>query len=197
MGKKKKKRAKRSSKKRQSTRTVQAQPAPALPPGLDQVEQLLQAGRFPQAMEVLRENAQPQHRRFLEQWGRRCMGQQNFDAAVSLFEVVADLFPDDDKAHNALAVAWSMAGFQDQALEEMRRCVELAPDSWRHRLNLGKLYMVREEWEAAKVELEAALGGASAEYRAQIQEYLAFCQQKLDFPIVELGGMGSGAVDRV
>lgn len=187
MGKNKKKR----TKKRQSARAKapKQSPAPNIPKAEpSEISQLFESGQYEAGINLLKANPQPGQRPLLDQWGRRLMKERDFKNAASLFEIVCQLYPQDDKAFNALAVSNSMAGNQEQALEAMKRCTELAPGSWRHHFNLGKLYILREEWEEAKAELNASLDGATGPQLSQIQEYLSICQQKIDFPVVDLDG---------
>lgn len=153
---------------------------------LQRAERLFQANQARQAVESLQGKlkANTEHRAFLERWGRLFMEQRAYDSAVLVFQLVADLFPQDARAHNPLSVALSMAGFQDQALQSMTRCVELAPESWRNRLNLGKLYMLNEDWARAKDTFDALEGEIPPGLMSQVVEMKAFCQEKLDFPIV-------------
>jgi len=150
------------------------------------ISELCEAGKDQEAIKLLKDKAHHQHRYLLEKWGRHFMKEGDFQTAVSLFEIVANLFPEDDKTFNALAVAWSMAGDQEHALSAMKRCVELDPKSNIHHFNLAKLCMLREEWEDAKTELEFCLNRASGQQLFQIKEYVDFCQQKIDFPVVDL-----------
>lgn len=161
---------------------------------LDAISQMLQSGQYEEGLRLLKSAPQPGQRPFLDQWGRQLMKEGDFNIAASLFEIVCQLFPQDDKAFNALAVSRSMAGDQEQALAAMKRCTELAPGSWRHHFNLGKLHMLRKEWEEAKAELNASLDGAFGPQLNQIQEYLAICQQKIDFPVVDLNGTDTFSV---
>ncbi|KMY68994.1 hypothetical protein AAU61_05455 [Desulfocarbo indianensis] len=154
--------------------------------GLQRAERLFQADQARQAVEFLRGKieANPEHRAFLERWGRLFMERRAYDSAVLVFQLVAGLFPQDARAHNPLSVALSMAGFQDEALKAMTRCVELAPESWRNRLNLGKLYMLNEDWARAKDTFDALEGEIPPGLMSQVVEMKDFCQEKLDFPIV-------------
>jgi tetratricopeptide (TPR) repeat protein len=192
-----KKKNKRPKNKKASSRPNPASKSPmtkAQGIDLDAISQLLQSGQYAEGLRLLKATSQPQQRPFLDQWGRKLMKDGDYNTAASLFEIVCQLFPQDDKAFNALAVSNSMAGNQEQALAAMKRCSELAPGSWRHHFNLGKLYMIREEWEEAKTELNASLDGASGPQLSQIQEYFAICQQKIDFPVVDLDGTSNFSV---
>jgi tetratricopeptide (TPR) repeat protein len=190
VGKNKKKQAKK--KQAASPNGSGQNPAPdAHSADLDGISKLFEAGQYAEGIKKLQAKPELQQRSFLEQWGRRFMKTGDFNTAASIFKLVCQLSPHDDKAQNAVAVAHSMAGNQDQALEAMKRCTELAPDSWRHRFNLGKLYMLREEWENARTELQAAMQDASSQSLPQIHEYMGLCQQKIDFPVVDVSGADS------
>ena len=93
----------------------------------------------------------------LNQWGRRFMAQSQFEPAVEVFQCLAGLFPQDHRPHNALAVAFQMAGFSDASLEEMRLTAKLAPEPGVHLLNLAKLHALRGEWQEAHQAMQEAL----------------------------------------
>ena len=91
----------------------------------------------------------------------------SFAQAIAAFERSIDLAPDDPKAWQLLAQAYSGTGKHELAATTLQKAIELAPDEAEQYHNLGMLYQQLQAWPEA----ERAYREALRRNRGQSQSY--------------------------
>ena len=143
-----------------------------------QVQNFLFTGRLDEALEEIQAHlkADQEGGDLLRKWGRELMDRRQFDTAASVHRRLCELFPQDGKAYNALAVSLTMAGKLDEALTAMQKAADINPDSPSNSLNLGKLHMLRGEWSLGLVYLEKVFYQTQGALREEIEKLIDICR---------------------
>ncbi len=146
---------------------------------VQQVQDFLFTGRLDEALAEIKAHvkADPQGAELLRDWGRKLMDRRQFDTAASVHRRLCQLFPQDAKAYNALAVSLTMAGKLDEALQAMQKAADITPDSLSNNLNLGKLHMLRGEWSLALIYLEKVFYQTQGALREETQKLIDICRE--------------------
>ena len=116
------------------------------------------AGKIPESIACLEEllKGQPENKAALERLGRLLSQSKRFEDAERRFRELAQRYPEDPFAHNALAVSLLNLGKGREAAEAAGRAVDLDPNSPVLLANLGKILMVLKDWDRARTCLEKA-----------------------------------------
>jgi tetratricopeptide (TPR) repeat protein len=61
--------------------------------------------------------------------GYRYLGEQKVDAAIAVFEINVERFPDSWNVYDSLGEAYGVKGDTERAIQHYRRSVELNPDN--------------------------------------------------------------------
>ncbi|NNU84662.1 bacteriocin-processing peptidase family protein [Geobacillus sp. BMUD] len=118
----------------------------------------LQEGQHEKAERQLQEIVaeEPLAREALMLLGEQYRETGRVQEAASLWERYADWYPEDEEFHMHLAAAYEAAGFIDQALAAIERCVHAAKDA-RLRYERARYLALLGRFDEAKQELEEAL----------------------------------------
>jgi tetratricopeptide (TPR) repeat protein len=89
--------------------------------------------------------------------GARTMARnQDYATEVAMWESVARIAPDNGRAHQNLGRAYMMAGRPQDALESLKRAVEINPYHAKAHVNLGNLFLMDGQVDRAIPHYEAA-----------------------------------------
>lgn len=119
-------------------------------------------------------------------WGRICMSSQKYDDAANIFQRLVDLHPDVATYLNSLGMALLMGGDEEKAMQNIKQAASMAPDSVIFQSNLGKMFIVREQWAEAIKCFEGILIKGAGEKTNNILEMANHCRERLDLPPVGL-----------
>ena len=97
--------------------------------------------------------------------GLKAMEDRRYDAAVSLFTQAVAANPKDYAAHFNLALAYSLAGNDAQAIPEYKAVLELQPGLYQAQINLGISLLAVKDSAAAIPFLQQAAAQKPSEYR--------------------------------
>jgi tetratricopeptide (TPR) repeat protein len=104
-------------------------------PGKQLPFQLLEAGRYEDALDAYRELKQsnPDDRSVSEnrfnQMGYTYLGQGKLDLALSAFKINVELYPDSWNCYDSIGEAYMKNGDKDLAIRNFKRSVELNPNN--------------------------------------------------------------------
>ena len=140
------------------------------------------AGKIPESIACLEEllKGQPENKAALERLGRLLSQSKRFEDAERRFRELAQRYPEDPFAQNALAVSLLNLGRGREAAEAAGRAVDLDPNSPVLLANLGKILMVLKDWDRARTCLEKAQELHPDEGKAQTQEWIDLCLSKTE-----------------
>ena len=118
-----------------------------------------QAGRIPEAIEVLGKaiETEPDLEEAYYQQGELLQLEGKLDEAASRYRQALGLNPDSAVAHNSLGSVLGLQGRFEEALPYFHKALELNPDYSQARANLGLALQRLGRLEEARQELEAAL----------------------------------------
>lgn len=153
---------------------------------LEQARQLMALGRQEEALGLLTSLTQgpapdPQA---LHALGRLHMDRQEYAQAASVFRRLTEQSPQEAGLRNSLAMALVMAGQRDEAQPHLEEAARLAPQDAVLQLNLGKFYILRQDYEQGRRVLAALWPWAPAELRDQTLGHLNQCLAHLGLPLM-------------
>jgi tetratricopeptide (TPR) repeat protein len=97
--------------------------------------------------------------------GMKAMEERKYDSAAALFTQAVAANPKDYAAHFNLALAYSLAGKDAQAIPEYKTVLELQPGLYQAQLNLGISLVASKDTAAAIPYLQQAAAQKPAEFR--------------------------------
>ncbi len=163
---------------------------------INQIKTMVKQGQLDKAQSRM-ENLCPDGTQDLDTlmlWGGIYMARQKYDNAVNIFQSLAQLYPNEAGHYNSLGMALFMAGYKDAAMQSIKQAVGLAPTSVIFQGNLGKLYMMSEQWEEAIECFEVMLRKGVGKKTNDILEMVNHCREQMNLPAVALEHY-SNAVD--
>jgi TolB-like protein/DNA-binding winged helix-turn-helix (wHTH) protein/thioredoxin-like negative regulator of GroEL len=104
----------------------------------------------------------------------------DWSGAEASFRRAVQMAPNSTKAHHWYGVYLSLQGRHDEALEEMRRALELDPTALIIRSDIGELYYFKRDYDRAEAELLTVLDSDPAFLKAR--EYLIKVRFKKGVP---------------
>ncbi|MBI5520979.1 MAG: glycosyltransferase [Desulfarculus sp.] len=143
-------------------------------------------GRQDEALDLLTSLAQgPDPRpQALLALARLYMDRQEYAQAVSVFRRLTDGSPRDASLRNSLAMALVMAGQQDEAQPHLEEAVRLAPREGVFQLNLGKYFILRQDYEQGHRVLAGLWPWVPPDLRDDTLGHLNQCLTQLGLPLV-------------
>ena len=133
--------------------TAQTTPAPRPQPELQQIQELLQRGAYPEAQQRaenwLQKNPGDTRARFLQ--GVALAAQNRIDEAIVVYRGLTDDHPELPEPHNNLATLYAARGQLDAAKVALEAALRAQPNFATAHENLGDLYAryAAESWARA------------------------------------------------
>lgn len=115
---------------------------------------------------------------------RLYMDRQEYAQAASVFRRLTDGSPQDAGLRNSLAMALVMAGRPEEAQPHLEEAARLAPREAVFQLNLGKYYILRQDYEQGRRVLAGLWPWAPPEQRGDTLGHLNQCLTHLGLPLV-------------
>lgn len=114
---------------------------------VDLLESALESGGLPAMIatyEGMKENGEEyyQSEAAMNAFGYKLVGNENLEAAITVFEWNVEAYPDAANAHDSLGEAYRAAGRNAEALVSYRKSLELNPESESAKTNIGELEAV-------------------------------------------------------
>jgi len=97
--------------------------------------------------------------------GMKALEARNYELAAQWFSKAVQADPKDYAAHFHLALAYSLSGKDEQAIEEYKKTLELKPGLYQAELNLGLVLLGGKQAGAAAPHLEAAVAAKPKEFQ--------------------------------